>query len=798
MNWKLPALLATAITAQAVAQDMPGEEGPATGPSLGDGPREIRTTAELLAKRVVRPATRMELSALDAQPLLDEDAARAAATDEKSDPRVAVVRAFHEVRAPKRFVQRARGVTTMPDGSLVWSAQFNAVGAIGLRLHVSACDLPEGAGVVVLDVADPKQAYGPFTGDGPKGTGEFYLPTVFADAVRVELRVPPKSAGEPVSFAIDATAQRYRERGEGLADPRVGVAAKSGDCNNDIACDASYLADVARGVATMEMTTDRGVFLCTGALLRDSDPATSVPYFLTAHHCLSTSTVAQNTEFYFDYRSPTCGGTPPSLASVPRVHGAALIATSAATDFTLLKLTGTMPSNRFFCGWTAARQTTGEAVVGVHHPGGGRMRISYGALLEPSGGFHYVQWSSGVTAPGSSGSPLFNDAKQIIGQLYGGASSCSLQSGIDEYGRFDRTYTSIATFLGTGSTGETTDPSDPTDDKLSGASLLVPDVSGGSHGPHLLSKNDVVDWFVFDLQAGARYRIFSTGDDDVQATLYADAGATTVAVSDQDSAGSGQFSIDFTPPVTGHYPLKVTAATSGAAAGYTLQFTRVDPSRTRPPAPVLNLRKAVRDTLAILKWKDDARTESGYFVDLSADGGSNWSRIGELPRGAQTFSCIPGSGPRVLRVGAWNAASLATTPPTIKWRKIKLNIVDVNELDPWDNADDDSAGATTLTPPARGASPPHTLSRSDFVDWYRIDLEAGTEYIVETTGAADTFGDLFDDAAGTSREASDDDSGRGRNFRITVKAPRTGTYWVRVRPYLDGAVMTYVLKWRRR
>ena len=50
------------------------------------------------------------------------------------------------------------------------------------------------------------------------------------------------------------------------------------------------------------------------------------------------------------------------------------------------------------------------------------------------------QWEAGVTEPGSSGSPLFNQDHRIIGQLYGGAAACSGTSNngqYDYYGRFD-------------------------------------------------------------------------------------------------------------------------------------------------------------------------------------------------------------------------------------------------------------------------------------------------------------------------------------------------------------------------
>lgn len=789
MSRVLAATAVLAAAAAAFAQEIPGAEGPASGPALGDGPREIATTTAFAAKRIVAPARHVVLPPLDADALLAEDAARAASR-EKSDPRVGVVRAFRAVHAPRRLVAGARGVETLADGSLVWSATFGSPGAVGLRLHVAECDLPAGATVVVYDAAEPKEAYGPFTDRGPRGTGEFFLPTVFGETARLEIRVPAKSAGRRLSFTADRVAHRYRERGDGLGEPRIAEGEeKAGSCNNNVACDEGYTADVARGVAKMEIVTDDGVFICTGALLNDSNVSTTIPYFLTAHHCISLESEAKDTEFYFDYRAATCEGFPPSLSSVPRVLGATVLATSSSSDFTLLRLTGTMPSNRYYCGWTAAHQSSGQAIVGVHHPSGGQMRISYGTLLEPSGNFHEVQWSSGVTAPGSSGSPLFNPAKQVIGQLYGGASSCSDPQGIDDYGRFDRTYSWVSEWLGAGSDAPATDSYDPGDDAPQGATFLSAGFAGRQHGPHSLSKTDVADWFAFDLGQGVHYRFFSTGQDDVAAALYSGALATVFAASDADSGGSGQFSIDFTPAASGRYALKVATDTAGGDAEYVLYYTQVDPRATRAPPPVSELRKRVSFGDVVLRWRDRARTETGYYVDVSGDGGANWARVAELPRDARSVRQDPGPGVHLYRVGAWNATGV------VRWRQITVKITDPNMLDVADPADDSDAGATVLSPASGGVIAARTLSRSDAEDWYAIDLVASKTYTIQTTGAgADTQGTLYSGAPLTA-VASDDDSGNDANFRIVVTPTLSGTYLLRVRPYLDGAVLSYTLRW---
>lgn len=787
MTSKLAVALAAVLVSTAYGQEMPGAEGPGDGPPLGDGPRAVPTLSSALAKRAIPAAKRVALSEIDVQSLLDEDAQRAGVPALRADPRVAVVRRFRPVRAPSRLGPGVAGVTVLPDGSLVWSAEVAAPGARGLRLHVAQCELPEGAELTVSNADAPSEAYGPIAPAGGR-KGEFLLPTVFGESARVEVRVPAESAGRRLRFSIDRVAQRYRERGEGHEDPRVGVPEKATTCNNNVACDSSYAKDVARAVATMEITAADGVFLCTGALIVDSDEKTSVPYFLTAHHCVSLESEARNTEFYFDYRAPTCTGSPPLLSSVPRVSGATLLATSQSSDFTLLKLTGTMPANRFFCGWSAQRQTASESVVGVHHPGGSHMRISYGTLVGEDGNFHEVQWSSGVTAGGSSGSPLFNPQKQVIGQLYGGASSCSLQDGIDEYGRFDRTYSSVSQWLGTGS-GPGGDAYDPLDDTLAGATLLVPIVSGESHGSHVLSSDDTVDWFAFDLFAGARYRFFSEGLDDVHATLYSDALGNLVVASDDDSAGTLQFSIDFVPAATGRYFLKVAAAPDFPDAEYTLHYAEVDTSQKRTPSGVQRLRRNLANSTVTLRWKDRARNEAGYYVEMSNDGGANWFRVGELPRNSTRFDHAPGPGDHLYRVGAWNEAGV------LHWRQIAVSLLDTNRTDATDPADNSGAGATQLTPSAAGTSSVHSLSNADAEDWFSIAMTAGRLYTLRSTGKSDTYGELFADAGGVQILRGDDDHGSGRNFELVYRPSRSGTAWLRVTRAGSSPVVTYAVQW---
>jgi biotin-(acetyl-CoA carboxylase) ligase len=90
------------------------------------------------------------------------------------------------------------------------------------------------------------------------------------------------------------------------------------------------------------------------------------------------------------------------------------------------------------------------------------------------------------------------------------------------------------------------------------------------------------------------------------------------------------------------------------------------------------------------------------------------------------------------------------------------------------------------------------MSRADAEDWYRIDMTVGRLYLLQTTGVADTYGELYSDPFGDVRLAYNQDAGPGRNFRIWYRPTSTGTYWLKVVQRVDDAVFSYALQWRQR
>jgi hypothetical protein len=139
----------------------------------------------------------------------------------------------------------------------------------------------------------------------------------------------------------------------------------------------------------------------------------------------------------FNYQSPVC--TPNQDGNTADVQQGCIIrARNAGSDFCLVELASEINPNfnAYLSGWS--RQDTPPLnTTGIHHPSGDVKKISFNiddTEVAQFGGadcWHILDWEDGTTEPGSSGSPLYNEDKQIIGQLYGGTANCG--NNIDDY-----------------------------------------------------------------------------------------------------------------------------------------------------------------------------------------------------------------------------------------------------------------------------------------------------------------------------------------------------------------------------
>ncbi len=245
--------------------------------------------------------------------------------------------------------------------------------------------------------------------------------------------------------------------------PTPAIQAKIGEsdfCERDVVCRTSPPANfrsTADAVARMVYTSGGRSFLCTGTLLNNNN-TTRRNLFWSANHCISSQTVANTLQTYWFYEATTCGGSTVSSRARTLSGGAFLRHNNASRDTLLLELKSAPPAGAIYAGWTSsAIGATGTAIEGIHHPAGDVKMYSLGSVtslngnIDGLGPFYRVQWSTGVTEGGSSGSGLFTrsstGAYQLRGGLYGGTSFCNATTSPDYYSRMADVWTSVKPFL---------------------------------------------------------------------------------------------------------------------------------------------------------------------------------------------------------------------------------------------------------------------------------------------------------------------------------------------------------------
>jgi lysyl endopeptidase len=332
----------------------------------------------------------------------------------------------------------------MKDGRARWSRTVASPGATSLDLHFSQLQLPIGAEMQLIGEGENNKRI--VRADELAGNGAFHSPYVLGERVRIDIIVDA-ALRDAVAMKLASVTHGYR----GLFE-RVGSTEKSGSCNVDVACSAGVgWDDQIDAVGHYTFSDGGSSYVCTGTLLGNT-ANTATPYFLTANHCVSTSTVAGTIVVYWNYQSATCrtpgssaSGTPLSRSIATHSQsGTALVATNAASDFALLRLNSNVPAgaDAFYSGWDATG-TTPTSAAGIHHPAGHEKRIAIeDAALQVSaygggsGTTHWrvVDWDQGTTEGGSSGSGLWNQSKRLVGQLHGGSAACGNNLS-DYYGR---------------------------------------------------------------------------------------------------------------------------------------------------------------------------------------------------------------------------------------------------------------------------------------------------------------------------------------------------------------------------
>lgn len=351
------------------------------------------------------------------------------------------------------------GLWTRRGEMWTWRTRIQSAGAQTLSVAFSQLQLPPGAELRLYDAAG-QIVQGPYTSADETADGRFWTPLISGGDAVIEATVPTEQR-KALQLRLAQVSHGYR--GFGKADSSISPKATSGSCEIDVACSAgdAWRTNESRAVArlTLDMGATQG--LCSGTLL-NSAPQDDRPLFLTAHHCEVTNSNAASVTLYWNYQKPACNSGTGSLANATVGSGNSVVADNATADATLISL-GSKPNstyNVYYAGWNATTSPPTSGAV-MHHPQGDVKKIAIyntpataqqaqlqgGGLGGLLGGSQTIQtwslsYSQGVTEPGSSGSGLWNQSHQIVGQLSGGNSSCSAQNANDLYGRFELAYNS--------------------------------------------------------------------------------------------------------------------------------------------------------------------------------------------------------------------------------------------------------------------------------------------------------------------------------------------------------------------
>lgn len=379
-------------------------------------------------------------------PISNEAELWRSAEEESSFKSLHFAHKFHQFLRPDNA-----GISFQWENMKVWRVGIRSKGAYSLNILFSRFKLPPGARLFVYN-GDQSEILGSFTEENNSVLELLPVQPIGGDELIVEYQ-EPVDALFPGEIEIGEVNHDFR----GIfraTEPRDPIQ----KCHPNIVC---YPEDILPGSGVVGLIIN-GTTYCTGSLVNNTSED-GAPYLITATHCLNNDydarflankrydMIAGTIVAFFHYQSPLCdvdirGPLQMTLASADSV------VISERHDISLLRLKDTPPTTYqpYYLGWDATTTPKG-AFHGIHHPNGGikKVAVEEGSLsittfpgskynMTPNAHWSVNAWDTGATEGGSSGSPLLDHEKRIVGTLTGGVSMCSSPRGPDVYASLSR------------------------------------------------------------------------------------------------------------------------------------------------------------------------------------------------------------------------------------------------------------------------------------------------------------------------------------------------------------------------
>lgn len=321
-------------------------------------------------------------------------------------------------------------------GGRIYRLRIESTGAFSLHFVMNPFFIPEGGRLFIYN-EQGTDVLGAITA-GNNNSDKVLATRMIDGGIAVIEYFEPSGCTEEALLTIKKVYHSYRNF---FNENKDGYYGHSGTCNVDVNCpDASSWQAEKHAVCRLAM----GHSMCSGTLINNTSN-NGRPYFLTAEHCIGNSSFSEWV-FYFNYESPMCDGPDGSVSQT--MSGCQVRATTDSIDFCLVEMSAPVPPSYlpYYAGWNRGSVPPTSSVC-IHHPSADVKK--YSKDLNPAtegtyGTGEYGQyrhwkiseWDLGTTEGGSSGSPLFDQNRHIVGTLTGGDASCSYNFN-DFYSRFD-------------------------------------------------------------------------------------------------------------------------------------------------------------------------------------------------------------------------------------------------------------------------------------------------------------------------------------------------------------------------
>lgn len=312
--------------------------------------------------------------------------------------------------------------STTDDGQLVGRLEIRSPGATSMNVFFSTFHLSGNAKILVSSTTLEPVSNTYEAEANLWSAGRLQTALVPGDAVVIEFQGNPDDQASSlleIQSVVHGTADLFGN------DP----ARDSYDCLIDVACsEGADWQDQTRSVVMFTREDGDG---CTGVLLNNTS-GDGTPYLYIAHHCRGGNN-PNNWVFYFNFQKTACGSG--SAPQTQTVHGAQVVADSYEGDFDLLQLQQTPPASfqPYYAGWDRSNNTPVDGAF-IGHPLAGPKKVATwsGAQTGSFQGSVQPGWNANITAGGivggSSGSPLFNGERRVVGLVTNGNIGCSTGS----------------------------------------------------------------------------------------------------------------------------------------------------------------------------------------------------------------------------------------------------------------------------------------------------------------------------------------------------------------------------------